>query len=62
MLLESPGTTFSNKKEKLKNWIKKEFNDYKVLLRSIPSPVVMLFVLSIVCMNLLANKLLVDPA
>ena len=61
-MLESPGITFSNKeKEKLKNWIKRELNDYKVLLRSIPSPIVMFFVLSIVCMNLLANKLLVDP-
>lgn len=46
----------------LKNWIKKELEDYKILLRSIPSQVVTFFVLSVVMMNLLANKLLLDPS
>lgn len=38
------------------NWIKKELEDYKCLLRSVPAYTVTLFVLSVVCMNLLANK------
>lgn len=38
------------------NWIKKELEDYKYLLRSVPAYTVTLFVLSVVCMNLLANK------
>lgn len=40
----------------LKNWIKEEIEDYKILLRSVPAYTVTLFVLSVVCMNLLANK------
>ncbi len=36
--------------------IKKSFKESVVLLRSIPSPVVALFVISVVAMNLLANK------
>lgn len=40
----------------VKNWIKAELEDYKILLRNIPSSVVALFVLSVVAMNLLANK------
>lgn len=46
----------------MKNWIKRELDDYKHLFRAIPATVVMFFVLSVVCMNLLANKLLLDPA
>lgn len=46
----------------MKNWIKKELEDYKLLFRAIPSTVVAFFVLSVVCMNLLANKLLLDPS
>lgn len=34
--------------------------DYKVLLRNIPSPTVSIFVLSVVCANLMANKELVN--
>ena len=41
---------------KLSQHIKAEFQDYLLLLRNIPSLVVALFVLSVVCMNLLANK------
>lgn len=46
----------------MKNWIKKELEDYKHLFRSIPATIVMFFVLSVICMNLLANKLLLDPS
>ena len=49
-------------KKSFKGWLNSELSDYKSLLRSIPSTVVMFFVLSVVCMNLLANKLLIDPS
>ncbi len=39
--------------------LKKEIKQTKILLRSIPSIVVTLFVVSVICMNLLANKTLV---
>ncbi len=38
------------------NTIKRELEDYKILLRSVPSIVTSVFVLSVVCMNLMANK------
>ena len=38
------------------NTIKKELKDYKLLLKNVPSMVVSVFILSVVCMNLLANK------
>ena len=41
-------------------WLKKEINETKVLLRCIPSFVVTLFVVSVICMNLLANKTLLQ--
>lgn len=41
---------------KISDRIKYEANDLVVLLRSIPSLTVTFFVLSVVCMNLLANK------
>ena len=37
-------------------FIKKQITEYKVLMRDIPALVVCLFILSVVCMNLLANK------
>ena len=37
-------------------FIKKQLAEYKVLMRDIPALVVCLFILSVVCMNLLANK------
>lgn len=46
----------------MKKWISKELEDYKQLLRAVPSTVVVFFTLSVVCMNLLANKLLLDPS
>lgn len=36
--------------------LKKELEDYKILLRNIPSLTVSLFVVSVIAMNLLANK------
>ena len=41
-------------------FLKKEFEDYKILFRNIPSPVVTIFVLSVVCANLMANKELIN--
>ncbi|MCR4661248.1 MAG: VUT family protein [Clostridia bacterium] len=42
--------------KKFFNLIKREAFEFKLLLRSIPSVVTALYVLSVVCMNLLANK------
>ena len=41
-------------------WAKKEWQETVLLMRSIPSPVVALFVISVIAMNLLANKTLVQ--
>ncbi len=38
------------------NCIKRELEDYKILLRNVPSLVVSLFIVSVISMNLLANK------
>ena len=46
--------------EKLKKWIGKEIKETRILLRSIPTLVVTMFVVSVICMNLLANKTLVQ--
>ena len=43
----------------MKNWIQKELEDYKKLLRALPSLTLTVFTLSVVCMNLLANKELI---
>ena len=40
--------------------INKEIKEFKLLLRSIPATVVTLFVVSVICMNLLANKTLIQ--
>ncbi len=42
------------------DWLKKEREETAILLRSIPATVVSLFVVSVICMNLLANKTLVQ--
>ena len=42
------------------DYLKKELNMTKILLRNIPSSVVALFTVSVVGMNLLANKTIVD--
>lgn len=39
---------------------KKVWGDYKVLLRSIPASTVTLFIVSVIMMNLLANKELIS--
>lgn len=44
----------------LAEWIKKEFEETALLLRSVPALAVSLFVVSVVCMNLLANKTIVQ--
>ena len=43
---------------KWKQWLKKEREATAILLKSIPAIVVTLFVVSVICMNLLANKTL----
>ena len=42
------------------DWLIKEKRETGILLRSIPATVVSLFVVSVICMNLLANKTLVQ--
>ena len=42
------------------NTIKRELEDYRILLRNIPSLVVSLFIVSVIVMNLLANKELIS--
>ncbi len=44
----------------MNNWLRTEKNKFKILLRSIPATVVTLFVVSVICMNLLANKTLLQ--
>ncbi len=46
--------------QSVKNKIKKQRIEMQILLRSIPATVVTLFVVSVVCMNLLANKTLLQ--
>ena len=41
-------------------WLRDEYELSKILLRSIPAPVVALFVISVIAMNILANKTLVQ--
>ena len=45
---------------KLRVWLIREYTDTKILLHSIPATVVTLFVVSVICMNLLANKTLLQ--
>lgn len=42
--------------KKISNWIKKEFNETRSLLRKVPGMLITLFILSLVLMNVLANK------
>lgn len=44
----------------MKHRIQKETTEFRLLLRSIPATVVTLFVVSVICMNLLANKTLLQ--
>ncbi len=44
----------------IKNACKRELREFTLLLRSIPADVVSLFVVSVICMNLLANKTLLQ--
>lgn len=45
---------------KFRQWIKKEKYQTEILLKSIPATVTTLFVVSVICMNLLANKTLLQ--
>ena len=45
---------------KLKKWLADELKETEILLRAIPATVVTLFVVSVICMNLLANKTLLQ--
>ena len=44
----------------IKNYIRREKKETTILLRCIPASVVTLFVVSVICMNLLANKTLLQ--
>jgi uncharacterized integral membrane protein (TIGR00697 family) len=44
----------------MKNWIKKELNDFSVLLRNIPAVIMAMFVVAVIMMNLLASKTIVQ--
>ena len=46
--------------KKIEAWIKREKEETEILLRSIPVMVVTLLVVSVICMNLLANKTLLQ--
>ena len=48
------------KMSKINKWLKSERDKTFILLRSIPASVVTLFVVSVICMNLLANKTLLQ--
>lgn len=41
---------------KIKHWLSNEIRDYKLLLKTIPSTTLITFVLSVIFMNLFANK------
>ena len=45
---------------KFGKWLKREFTETKLLLRCVPAGVVTLFVVSVICMNILANKTLLQ--
>ena len=45
---------------KIEFWLRREREETSVLLRCIPATVVTLFVVSVICMNLLANKTLLQ--
>ena len=53
-------TKFSAHAEYLKKKLMHERTEYRLLMRSIPATVVTLFVVSVICMNLLANKTLLQ--
>ena len=46
--------------QKARQWFNNELNETRLLLRSIPASIVTLFVVSVITMNLLANKTLVQ--
>lgn len=45
---------------RLKEYIRREKKETSILFRCIPAPIVTLFVVSVICMNLLANKTLLQ--
>ena len=45
---------------KIIKWFQHEREEMRILLRSVPATVVTLFVVSVICMNLLANKTLLQ--
>ena len=51
-----------NSHSSIGKWIRREKKETAILLRSIPSTVVSLFVVSVICMNLLANKTLLQTS
>jgi len=47
---------------KMKQWIKNEIAEYRVLLKCIPATAFAMFVVALVAMNLLANKLVINES
>jgi len=58
--MESKKDTKKKNSFKLMNFIKKEIKELTILFRCLPSLIVTLFVTSVICMNLLANKTIVQ--
>lgn len=46
--------------KKIVNWIKYEVDDFKLLLKNVPATVFAFFAISVVLMNLMANKTILD--
>lgn len=44
----------------MRNFLRRELDDYRLLLRNVPSLVISLFIVSVIMMNLLANKELIS--
>ncbi len=56
--MKDKGARNLNGNSPIKEWLIKEKKETELLLRCIPATVVTLFVVSVICMNLLANKTL----
>ncbi len=55
--IQYPSNTHKTQtKHKFKSFIKQEYIETKLLLKSVPSPIIVMFTLSVVLMNLFANK------
>ena len=58
--MKNQHTLSKNPSSRFVDWFRNERTETAILLRCIPSTVVSLFVVSVICMNLLANKTLIQ--